>query len=241
MLSIRINPHDAIGALDAFGEKQLAFGTSLALNRTAEEVQDAQRQRVFARFAVRTASSATFLSNMIKIARDDRATKYDLRARVRIEGPGHEPQKALLLTRHIDGGAHTMPGGPLSSFFIPADALRPSRLAIVPRQLYPKNLRLMDRKDIVGTMHAKRHVTKSGAVQLKGKLRTFVLTEKGSGRPLGVFQREGPHDIQMLWLYSKRITIRPQFDFFGIAERTFVDRWPANFLGMMRYAIATAR
>lgn len=241
MLRITIRPRDALASLQALDERQLPFATANALNRTTEETQTRLQQAIHMRMAVRSAASAQFLERLVKVLRGDFATKAKLSTRISVTGPEGDEGRADVLTRHIEGGVHTVAGGPLSSFFIPADALRPTRMSIVERSMYPKNLRLMDRKDIVGTLHAKHHVTATGAVQIKGKQRTFVLLEKGTGRPLGVYQREGPHDIQILWFYTRRVVDPARWDFYGIAQRTFLERFPINMEGMYRAALATAR
>lgn len=245
MLTLEVNPADLVTGVALYG-RQLPYAAMLALNRSDEEVQTRLQQELHRQFTLRTPSSTRYLERMLKIKREDRATKTNPVARLRIEAAGDLrgelglDQQTALLTRHITGGTHTLPGGPLSSFFIPADALRPAKSAVVPRALYPKNLRLMDRKGVTGMLYAKRRVTSGGKVQIIGKQRTFVLMEPGTDRPYGVYQREGPHDIQLLWLYTRRVRLPARYDFYGIARRTFLERWPINMRAFWDVATRTA-
>lgn len=236
MISISVDPRQLIGVCAGM-EKQLPFATANALNRSAEETQFRLQQALHQRMSIKSAQSALFMERMIKIPRSERATKAQLSTRIVVEGPQSKKggDRTGLITRHIEGGTHARPGTPFDSFFIPAHGS--SR--VMPRSLYPKNLRLMDRRGIVGTMHAKTHITSGGKLQIKGKQRTFVLMK--DGRPLGVFQRQGKDEIDMLWFYTPRVTLQQRFDFYGIAERTFLARWPVNFEGMWNAAIATAK
>lgn len=223
--------------------KQQPFALANAINRTLEEAQAAQRGVVHTGFTVRNPG---FIDRLIKIKTTDRARKDRLIGRLRIEGPQGDPDRGVVLSRHEEESTHTRPGGPLNAFFIPADVLRPSRTSVVPRNLYPKNLRLMDRMAPSGMLYAKRHTTKRGIVQIKGKQRTFVLVERGTGsggdgRAFGIYQREGPHDIQLLWLYARKLHLRPRLRFGETFVRTVNERLLINYRGMLASALRTAR
>lgn len=230
-LDVKISTTEMNRALDRIG-RGVEKAAVDSMNRTTLEVQDRLKLEIHAKLATRTSNSAQFLERMVKFNRGDMARANNLTTRIAIEGPEGDPSKAELLTRHIDGGTHSRPGGPLSSFYIPSDAARPSRMSVVPRNLYPTNLRLADRLAPSGMLYAKRHMTRTGKVQLKGKQRTFILSD-AAGRPYGIYQREGPHDIQLLWFYTARVTDRARYDFFGIARRTFVERFPIVMNGIL--------
>jgi hypothetical protein len=206
-----------------------------ALNRSAEEIQDRLQLEEHRVFVVRSQQSSLFLSRLIKITKADRANAANgISASVRIEGPGNNPGAAAVLTRHILGGTHTKPGTAANAFAIPSHYLRPSPYTVIPRSLFPKALGLADRRDVTGIRHARRKITSGGAVQIRGKQRTFILAMKGSmglGRALGVYQRLGKDDIQLLFLYSPTIRLRPRFNFEGLAQRVAAERLPANMTG----------
>lgn len=251
-VSVRAQP--LIGMIDKVSGEQLPFAAALSLNRGAEEVQTRLRQEEFLKLTIR---NPVFMQNLVKIKSEDRATKVNLVSRVRLEGPeGHE-RLGGLLARHIDGGVVMKDTGGYSidpSYrvsgyqFIPTEVIRFPKSAIVPRRLYPANLRIVPRKDVVGTMAAKVHRTASGKYQLKGKQRTFVLNAPGTDTPLGIFQRgtgapgkTNRTDINLIWFFKRSITLKPRYPFFALSQRVFLERWPVNFNGFWAYALKTAR
>jgi hypothetical protein len=249
--------------------KQMAFATALAMNRTIEEAQAAQRQGQYQSFLFR--GTDDFFSHMVKIRPEDRARKDRLKARLRIEGPEGAQQKGALLARHEAGGVMTTGAGGASvdinyrlksMFFIPTQALRPSFANPVPRSMFPANLRLTDRKDVSGgTLPANVHRTRGGKLQLKGKQRTFVLFSN-SGQPWGVFQRigvsstryafnkkgflvhrDGGHDpnIKQIWRFTPSITLRPRLRFEQRVVGVIRQRYPMNLEAFTSFAIRTAK
>lgn len=241
MVTLTTDLSDMQRELGAYG-RQLPFAAANALNRSAQEVQTRLRQELYLKFTIR---DPRFMERLVKIRRTDRATKDNLVARVRIEGPGGDENRASVLTRHIDPPAlrHSLP----DPFFIPTDALRYPKSAKVPRRMYPKNLRVMGRRDIVGTLPASTHVTSGGKVQIQGKRRTFVLFNK-SGVALGVYQRgEGRRgktrreDIERIWVYKHSIHTRVNYPFYKLSDRVFRERWAVNIQGFLQSAIRTAR
>jgi hypothetical protein len=253
--------------------KQVAFATALAMNRTLDEGQVQERLGIAQRFTVRRPQ---FINRLVKRRRDDFARPDRLIARLRIEGPEGAEQRGMILGRHEIGGEHTGRATGVTDvvsqiagyFFLPADVTRPSKQTSVQRALYPANLRLVARKDIVGTLQAKVHRTKSGRIQLKGKLRTFVLMERGTSRPLGIYQRDGgkgapqerhyyrapgtgrfvsigarrkENDVQIVWTFNKRIHLSPRLQFFATQQANFDQRYAANFRGFMSFAVRTSR
>lgn len=241
-------------ALDALSARQLPFAASLTLNRSAEEVQTRLRQEEYLKLTIR---NPQFMERLVKIKGEDRATKSRLVARVRIEGPEGSERLGGLLARHIEGGVVTKPGGGYSidpTFQvegmqqIPTEVLRFPKSAIIPRRLYPTNLRIVSRKDVVGTLPAKVHKTATGKYQLKGKQRTFVLNVPGTNTPLGIFQRgtgaggkTNRTDINLIWYFKKSITLKPRYPFYTLSDRVFTERFPVNWQGFWSYALATAK
>lgn len=249
--------------------KQSAFATALAMNRTMEEAQTAQRQGLHQAFTFR--GTHQFFGRMVKIRREDRAQRDRLRARLRIEGPEGEEGKGKLLARHESGGPRNTGAGGYSTdisyrlkgmFYLPTPMLRPSFLSPVPRNMYPASLRLTDRRDVDGsTLSAKIHRTWRGKQQLKGKRRTFVLFSN-TGEPWGIFQRigatstryarnrrgvlvrrDGGRDpnIKKLWRFRRSITLKPRLRFGSRVLRVIQERYPVNYRGFLSHAVRTSR
>jgi hypothetical protein len=240
---VTVDPSQLVSGLALYARK-LPYAAMVALNRSDEEVQARLQQELFLKFTVR---NPTFMQRLIKIKGEDRATTQRLVARVRIEGPEGDEKRGDVLTRHIDGGTHTKAGGGYSIdpnfrmrgyFFIPTEVLRFPATAIIPKRLYPANLRLVPRKDIVGEMPVRTRQTKRGAIIIQGKLRTFVLNWPNTDTPMGVFQRgtgakgkTNRTDINLIWYLSRSVRLKPRFPFYALARRTFEERWPINMRG----------
>lgn len=210
--------------------KQSVFATALAMNRTLEEGQTAQRNALYGGFTFR--GTDQFFGRMVKIRGEDRATKGRLRARIRIEGPEGDEGKGSLLARHERGGTRTTGRGGYSTdisyrlkgmFYLPSRHLRPSFGSAVPRAMHPANLRLTERRDVDGSTMAPRiHRTWGGKQQLKGKRRTFVLFSN-TGAPLGVYQRTA--DTRPRYAHDKRgrVIARRQRD--GVRDPNIRKIW----------------
>jgi len=115
---------------------------------------------------------------------------------------------------------------------------------VPPLAFYPKNLRLLPRRDVVGVLPAHHRITKRGVDQLQGKDRTFVLDQTMFGvRVAGVYQRvgPGPHDIRLLWTYKDRIPIPARLQFEATAVATVQATWPREYEAAFLQAVRTAR
>jgi hypothetical protein len=140
--------------------KQTAYATMKAIRSTQEDIQVAQRADIHREFIVR---KSAFIDRMVKITGADRPTRDEPRRRVRIEGPLNNKRFGLMLTRHEPGGVHT--ANP-RYFYLPTDNLRYPKSALIPRAMYPKALRLEDRKDISGgTLARKTKLTRTGKIR----------------------------------------------------------------------------
>jgi hypothetical protein len=230
----------------------------LAINRTIEEGQAAERSSMASNFIDRRSG---FLNRMVKIAPGDRPTAANIVGNLRIIGPEGAEDRAAILTRHEDGGTRTTGGGysdDLSTrigglFYIPTTVIRPQFSSIVARKLYPTNLRLVPRRDVVGTLKPKTRTTSSGRIVLEGDQRTFVLLGANGGAPIGIFQRKGGKrgksagkratwhnsqrfdrdDIQEIWRFKPSINLKPRLHFFEVVPDTIRTRTPINFKGYL--------
>lgn len=223
-----------VGYIDGVA-KQLRFAIAKALNDTLVDVQQAIQAGMEERFELRR---KTFNQRGIKIARGDFATKENLRARV------HLDTRTGYLRKFEDGGVKTAPD-PNMPIAIPSENIRPNFKDVVPMGMYPKALRLVDRRDVTGYLPAKRHTTKRGVPQIKGKRRTFVLDPNVHFgiKTWGVYQRTGPgrRDIRLLWTYKSKIPIPNRLRFVETARRVALERWPKNMGSAIAYALASAR
>lgn len=250
--------------------KQLAYAAALAMNRTLEEGQEAQRNALYGTFRMRGTNQ--FFSNMVKIRPEDRARRDRLVARLRIEGPESDLAKGNLLARHEAGGQRSTGQGGASvdpsfrlrgMFYLPTPQLRPSFDQAIPRRLYPANLGLTARRDVSGTTAVRGiHRTWTGKTQLKGKDRTFVLFSN-TGKPWGIFQRigtssvryarnkagfmvrrdDGTRDpnIKRIWRFQPTVTLKPRLNFQQRMTRVVNERYPLNFNAFLGVAIRSAK
>lgn len=247
MISVTVNARDFLRDFDALVEQQLPFAVATALNRTADETQQRLRVEEHLAFTLRTSQSAAFMERLVKIDPADRATKAKLSTVIRVTGPASDPAKAALLGRQIEGGQRSAPsealgGGVAMPFFIPAQALRPNQYAVIPATKFPAALNLLEKLG-VNSASVKRRRRSAAAHPVVGKDRTFVMFDKATGKPVGIYQREGlgKDNVQPLWFFSGRVTTHHLFRFEAIALRTIAERWPINLAGMLDYAIKTAK
>ncbi|HEX7052054.1 MAG TPA: hypothetical protein VF188_17735 [Longimicrobiales bacterium] len=213
---------------------QLPFAMARAVNATAFDARDAIRRGIEERFIVRR----RWVVNGIQIPRGGRATKQKPEAIVELE------RRRAFLAKFEEGG--TKRGAPDLPIAIPTEHIRPTPRQIPPLALYPKNLRLQERRDVFGLLAARTTLTKRGVVQLKGKRRTFVIDpmHHNAGPELwGVWQRFGParHQIRLIWAYRRQIPIPPTLRFGETGRKTVEEKWDKNFTRAFDRAIRTAR
>jgi hypothetical protein len=231
----RVDTSEAEAFLDGLYKDQIPFAASLALNRTAKDVQDAERGELAANLILR---QPQFILQSVRIPKFSNKNDSPMEVTVEIG------EKAGFLRKFQAPGVKQAldPAMPIA---IPSTNIRPSISDLVPLGLYPKNLRLVPRKGVTGILAPNRHITSRGVIQLKGKQRTFVLdpAEHRGVKVWGVYQRfgPGPHDVRLLWTYKSRIPIPKRFDFFPVGERTIAERWPIRWAEAYAEAIRSAR
>lgn len=214
---------------------QLPFATSRAINATAYDARDAIRKGIQERFTIRR----KWVVTGIQIPRGGRATKRKLEAVVELD------RRRAFLGKFEEGG--TKRGTPDMPIAIPTEHIRPVPTKVPPLALYPKNLRLQERRDISGGfMAARTKFSRRGVPQWKGKRRTFVIdpVHHRADRELwGVWQRFGPkrHQIRLIWAYRREIPIPNTLQFEATGKRTVDQRWDINFTRAFDQAIRTAR
>lgn len=238
MITMTLETEGLLGDLTALQRDQLPYATMRGIDATLHGVQDAEQHNIEDTFTIRSGRSRRYLLDSVFYPREARPTKTKLEGQVAIN-----PKRPLLM-KFEDGGP-LRSADPMAPNFIPSENIRPSVTSVVPRKLYPKNLRLMDRKDVVGILPAKVHYTKRGVRQIKGKERTFVLDPRDmfGVSTWGVYQRTGPgkHDVRLLWRYKTEIDIPAILDFIRTGTKYVDAHWEEHFMAAFDEAMRTAR
>lgn len=235
MISITLDPRPLIAGLTDLQHNQLPYGLALGLNRTAEEVQQAIKDRILQRgFHIRSANSARFLTNQIKFYRPDRASKTKLEATIRLDPSTTKQARSSLLTFLEKGGIRTsrvvVPGASLGATVAVPD--RANLGQNIPRAMFPAKLGLRPQAklDWVGVRHT----------EIQGRHHTYVA---GKGTRTYVFQRTGdkPRDSRLLFSLKPSVSVPGREFFDSTATRVGSQRIALNCAAFVAHAIATGR
>ncbi len=138
---------------------------------------------------------------------------------------------------------------PLNPIAIPTDAIRPTAASLVPRAMYPKNLRVVGRmmsgQGGLSYLPAKapgtkrKHTVTVGKVKLKQQDRSFILPGSFGKQSWGVWERigSGKRDVRMIWKFEKAIAIPRLLSFEDDARRIIDARLRVNFDGLLASAL----
>lgn len=261
---MRINPAEvrglaeAIRAVDDAAKKQVPYATSIAINRTLEEVLAGARKQIAERFTVRV---PVFVLPPVQLPTRDRATKTRLEGVASLgysDGAKKDigARREQILRKFETGGPKTAkdPDFPIA---IPTQAIRHTFGDLVPLGFYPQNLRLAPKqfvggevlpalkrgkvRTLSGESTSNRKRRKAGMEGIGG---TFTINDE-NGRPIGVFQRigrgDGRQNVRMIWLYKQRIRIPNKLSFFPLAQQIVDERLLINWEGALALALRTAR
>jgi hypothetical protein len=224
-IQFRFDIDPLVRELQDTARKQVPFALSLALNTTANDAQQAVRNRIQGGrgFTIRSEGSRQFLLRQIRrTPGEDFATKRNLVSRVRIQN-SQKPGSSLLSL--IDQG------GVRSSRFAIAAAtrgadlpipVRSTKTASVSRSTFPGKLNLQQRGQTV-----------------RGAKRTFVVRTK-SGDTL-LLQRHGKRKIRTLFVLERAATLRARNFFAPAVESAALTRFDGNLQRAMIQALKTAR
>lgn len=270
--AIDIQGRDSVTSLLTGLQRQVPFAMSVAINRTAEEVLAEGRREIRENFIVRV---PRFDLPPVQLPAAWRATVARPIATVDLGDDdggsnGIGARRRRIFTKFEYGGTKQAddPDFPIA---IPTKAIRPNPTALVPRAMYPTNLRLAPRKDADGSALAARrkgkvrtlagHEAKQVVARAdyyaalratRGKARdkiglqgiggTFTMNDS-QGKPLGVFQRigTGHRAYRMIWAFRQRIAIPRRMDFARRGTAIINERFGVNFDGALALAIRTAR
>lgn len=246
---------EAMRAIDDVHKRHAPFAGATAINRTLEEGMAATRDLMQRNMILRAPS---FVLPPVQLPRVARATKTKLHAQAAFGyadiGQDSIGARREKLFRKFQQGGFKTAEDPQFPIAIPTKALRPTPAALVPRAMYPVNLRLVPRLDaggqimplrrgkvrtLGGAAIGKRARKQQGLVGIGG---TFVMYG-ADGRALGIFQRtgRGARDYRMIWAYRMRIRIPARLPFFELMANVVNTRLLINFHGAMEMAIRTAR
>lgn len=236
--------------------RQLPFATALALTAIARSAQKAMQDRMPVVFKLR--GTEALFRRAVKMKA---ATKRDLVANVRIEGPetakGYDGRISRMILRHETGGRRTAQTlyrvhGAMQAlgFYLPTGDLQ-SDSRHRPKALYPVNLGITVRREASGREYfassRKGKKLKRGRANLQRERSYFatptgiyerVNTVAGLTRSSG---RGGMRRLRLLWFFSRSIRLRPRLGFHTTMQRVW-DREAGRHLseGWAR-ALATAR
>lgn len=197
--------------------KQIPYAAAQALNDTAKDFQQVERQHVDQAMTVR---QRTFVLNTVKINRGDFATRDKLSVFIQID-----PTRNQLAKFEAGGEKHSIQGKPYVA--IPTPDIRRTKRGLIPRRFYPSAF-----KPFVETGN-----------QVKGQERTFIVPTKGGNRLL--LQRfggkRGRHGVRALYLFVPSVHIDAILDFLDNAKAVAKSAWPANFQRRFLAALRTAK
>lgn len=238
-------------------QKQMPFVQAVAINRTAEEVLAEGRREIQANFIVRVPA---FDLPPTQLPSAWRATASRAIATVNL-GDGDGGRQGIGARRRsiftkFEYGDPKVARDPAFPIAIPTTALRSSPTAIVPRAMYPANLRLSPRTTASGSTLAalskgKVRTLSGGMVRSKKQRRELGLQGIGGtftmanadGKVLGVFQRTGPglRGYRMIWAFRQQINIPRRMDFAARGTAIINARFLVNLDGALALAIRTIK
>ena len=230
MIRIKLNADSAISKLTDLQLRQLPYAMKLGLNRTAEEIQSAQRDHLGQVFTIRR---PWVLQHGIKIGKGDFATKGKLSVTIMVN------PEADFLIKFEDQTVKT-PHGRALALAIPIDARR-NKADIVQSSQRPRAFQFRNARSSVSTR----------TTLYQGNNNTFLIQKPdGTG---AIFQRMGrarkggkrapgqDPRLKLLYLLRPQAHIKPVLDFYEIGKRVGDERFAINMQGMLAYAIKTAK
>ncbi|MCI0620296.1 MAG: hypothetical protein L0387_01240 [Acidobacteria bacterium] len=188
--------------------RRLAFSTAQALNETAKEVQTAERVQLDRTFQVRKAG---FIYRLIKITSWASARQGRPYAEVAVDNT----KKRVLLSTFEEGGVKEPAKGKHVAVPITGEAARPSFASTIEEGLTFKGMKF------------RKHVTKRGKVQWKGRRGTFIIPD------LGVLQRTAGKAkssiARVIYSFQNRPKLKAVLNFVETARATFDRQWERQF------------
>jgi hypothetical protein len=212
VLDIRVNALDVISTLDNIAVRQLPFATAKALNKTALDFQQAERERLRLFFTLRRPS---FIERQtVKLLRPaDGASYYATKGNLSVT-IGNDP-KADFMAKFEEGGEKTATDG--GEIAVPIDA-RPDKRGIILAGDRPKAL-FAEHADTV-----------------------FEITSGATSHLIpGIYERTADHHVRFMYELEPEVHIDALLGFEETAQQVVDDRWAINFSEAFENAMATAK
>jgi hypothetical protein len=184
--------------------KRLAYSAVQGLNKTATDIQTAQRVNLDRKFTIRKAG---FMYRLIKVAFASVGKEVPF-AEVYVD-----PTKTrVLLGLFEDGGTRDAAKGQNVAVPITGEAARPSFGSLVIDAFTFTKLRFKPRDGSHG-----------GQTVYEGKQNTFLIPG------VGVFQRIGQKATQLIYAFKRPMKMDKRLGFTDTAEKTFNEKFEKNF------------
>jgi hypothetical protein len=184
--------------------KRLAFSAVQAINKTATDVQTAQRVNLDRRFTIRKAG---FMYRLIKVAFASVGKDVPF-AEIYVD-----PTKTrVLLGLFEDGGTRDAAKGAKVAVPITGEAARPSFGSLVLDAFTFTKLRFKPRDGNHG-----------GQTVYEGKQNTFLIPG------VGVFQRIGQKATELIYAFKRPMKMDKRLGFTDTAEKVFSEKFQKNF------------
>lgn len=235
------------------GQRRLGYAVVSAINATAKRIQKAEFEEVRGAFQIRRptfffGTEARPGGTAARIKPFASVKQQRPFAEIAVQAPESRGavSRRTLLPYFEEGGPRPIftPGARRVAIPIVQQAARPSWPSLVPQQFTFAGMRMVayrggkkvarpdvraGRQDrsLFGTegRHAlPEGVAGEGAIQWKGRHRTFILLNAGPSGKSGVFQRIGPRDIRMIYRFKSPRALERRMRWFDVANRT-AARW----------------
>lgn len=247
-ISVAADIEKAIRWLNDIQRKQIPFAASVAINKTAIQVQDAlaQKMAVFDRpkpqtkkgiYVAKSNRKQLPISATVGLKTRDKGIPVSEYLSANIEGEPRLDKRSEILLRNagiLPGGYQTRPGSGarLDSYG------NMSRGQIVQILSYFKAF-----GSIQQSGRDKRNKTASAKLN-RGKripsTRYFVVPDGYPGLATGIW-KGSRNKIEPILIFTRNTTYKPRYDFYGIARKVVNDRFSRNMDEALQRAIATAK
>ncbi len=223
-----MNSADLERLTEGLGQRQIAFAAVNAINETAKLIQLTQRERVDDIFELRTPKTEQFIKRASAVIKPFANVK-DARPYAEIS-VGSAPR--LFLSVFEQGGEREpVKGKRFVAVPVTGGPARRNFASPVAQTLYLRKLNIRARK------------TKSGAIQYKGRDRTFILKRTAKAFYGGVYQRVGPEreDVRLVYSFKQKPRLRAMLGFARTADEV-AKRWlDRNFREQFEKELARAQ
>lgn len=227
-ISVNSNLASAISRIQNLRRDQLPFATSLALNQTAKDVQQAEKDEIRTRFKAPT----PYVQNSPRVKF---STKIDLQASVYIGGA---VERSLLA--QVEGG--TRKQKPYERYLT---GILPANWVVVPG----KGAKIdqygnMARSQLLQIVRTVRGSTRSKGDYFISSPSQPQKARNGGRLPYGIWQRAGRGKVKKIvnvLFFLPRADYPQRFKFYQLAKQKVDQKFAANFQQAYARAVGSAR